>query len=103
MVSRTFQLKTNKQRSYIRLTDVLDFFEADIFGGKTRATKAPRLASVQYGAQSPIEDDIPEGHNFFRGREAGVVTKFLDDHDLHPGDLIRLDRVAPYTYRFMPG
>lgn len=55
------------------------------------------MASVQYGSQAPITDDIPVNHNFFRTRQSGVVTKFLDDHKLEEGSLIKIERLAPYT------
>ena len=103
MTTRTFPLQTNGQRSYIRLTKVLDFFEPEIFGGNLKSNRARQMASVQYGSQAPITDDIPVNHNFFRTRKCGVVTKFLDDHKLEKGSLIKIERLAPYTYRFTPG
>lgn len=103
MATRTFPLQTNGQRSYIRLTEILDFFEPEIFGGNLKTNRAPQMASIQYGSQAAFNDDIPSNHNFFRTLKRGVVTKFLDDHKLEKGSLIMIERLAPFTYRFMPG
>lgn len=99
---REFPLKTNRERNYILLSDIIDFFEPQIFGGTTKANQALQLARVQYGNQPAIEDDIPSGHHFFRRRGSGLVTKFLDDNNLQSGDMVRLERVEAFSYRFTP-
>jgi hypothetical protein len=103
MSYRIFPLQTNDQRTYIRLTQVLDWLEPEIFGGDTKREPAKQLALVQYGGLPPIRDDIAGKHKFFRSRSQAVVTRFLDDHDLKPGDMIKLERLGPFSYRFMPG
>lgn len=103
MTYRIFPLQTNKKRTYIRLTKVLDWLEPEIFGGDTDRELATKLALVQYGSLPPISDDIAGKHKFFRRRSQFVVTRFLDDHGLQPGDMIKLERLGPYSYRFTPG
>lgn len=102
MTYRIFPLQTNKKRTYIRLTQVLDWLEPEIFGGNTKLERATRLATVHYGNQPPIEDDIAGRHKFFRQRAGHLAAKFLDEYGLNAGDLIKIERLAPYTYRFIP-
>ena len=58
MQTRIFPLSTNKQRTYILLTEVMDLFEPSILGGKSKLFRASRLANIQYGDGPVIEDDI---------------------------------------------
>ncbi|MFV3380289.1 hypothetical protein [Pseudomonas sp. NY15354] len=103
MAFRTFPLRTNAERTYIRLTEVFDWLEPEIIGGKNNKLLAKQRATVFYGNQDPIEDDVVGDKKIFRKRSAYVVTKFLDDHDLVVGSAIKMERLAPYTYRFTPG
>jgi hypothetical protein len=102
MTYRIFPLQTNNERSYILLTQVLDWLEPGIMGGDTKLERATRLATVQYGNQPSLKDDIAGKHKFFRTRSQNVVAQFLDSHGLQTGDLIKLERLAPYSYRFTP-
>ncbi|MGE1612299.1 hypothetical protein V1687_16925 [Pseudomonas putida] len=102
MASRTIELRTNAERNYILISSIIDWFEPCIIGGSTKSQPANRKAFVIYGDVATIEDEI-EGSRFFRRREKDVVTAFLDKFALQPGDPIVVERLAPFTYRFMPG
>lgn len=103
MTFRTFPLQTNAQRSYILLTDVFDWLEPEIIGGKNRKFPAKQLATVFYGSQDPIQDEVAGDKKIFRKRSTFVVTKFLNDHALVAGSIIKMERLAPFTYRFTAG
>ncbi|KTC25435.1 hypothetical protein AO392_14505 [Pseudomonas putida] len=102
MASKTIELRTNAERNYILVSAIIDWFEPSIIGGSDKTLPAARKAYVIYGDVATIEDEI-EGRRFFRRREKAVVTAFLDKFSLQPGDPILVERLAPYTYRFMPG
>lgn len=99
MQVRIFPLSTNKKRTYILLTEVMDVFEPAIQGGRSKQQRAKQLAKVQYGNCPVIEDDIDFTKKIFRSRSKFVVTKFLDDFNIKNGDLLKLVKVAPYSYR----
>lgn len=101
MASKTIELQTNAERNYILVSSIIDWFEPSIIGGSDKTRLAARKAYVIYGDVATIEDEI-EGSRFFRRREKAVVTAFLDKFNLQPGDPILVERLAPYTYRFMP-
>ncbi|MEZ3499331.1 hypothetical protein [Pantoea sp. KPR_PJ] len=94
------ELKTNEARNYILLSGLMHWFESDILGGKSKKFKARRMATVQYGDAPPIIDDIDATKCIFRARSKFLVTRFLDENNLSAGDLIKLEKLAPYTYRF---
>ena len=99
MKTRIFPLSTNKQRTYILLTEVMDLFEPSILGGKSKLFRASRLANIQYGDGPVIEDDIDFTKKIFRSRSRFVVTKFLDDNNINVGDLLQIAKIAPFSYR----
>ena len=99
MQVRTFKFRSNKERTYIGLTDVMDFFEPSILGGESKLQRAKQLATIQYGDCAASVDDIDSSKCIFRSRSKFIVTKFLDDNDVQTGDLLRIEKVAPFTYR----
>ena len=103
MKSITFELRTNASRDYIMLSGLMHWFEPDILGGKNKSHKAKSMATVQYGDNPPVLDDIDASKSIFRSRRKCLARCFLDDHGLSNGDLITLERTAPYAYRFTKG
>ncbi|WP_313105256.1 hypothetical protein [Pseudescherichia vulneris] len=99
MNSRTFPFRSNAERTYILLTEVIDIAENSILGGKNKAQKAKEMARVQYGDGPWIEDDIDFTKKIFRNRSKHVVTKFLDDENIEIGDMLRIEKVSALTYR----
>lgn len=102
MAFKTIKLQTNAERNYILLSSIIEWFEPCIIGGSDKTQPAARKAFVIYGDVGTVEDEI-EGGRFFRRREKAVVTAFLDKFSLQVGDAVTVERLAPYTYRFMPG
>jgi hypothetical protein len=84
------------------LTAVFDWLGPEIVGGKNKSFRSAQLASITYGSQEPIDDDVVGDKKIFRTRRAAVVTKFLDDHNLNPGDVIQIERLAAYAYKITP-
>ncbi|ATF92499.1 Uncharacterised protein [Cedecea neteri] len=102
MISRDFKFKSNAARNYIGLSDVMDIFESSIFGGRNKVERAKMLARVQYGSLPVIEDDIDFTKKIFRSRSKYIVTKFLDDNKVEPGDFLTIVKVAAYSYKIIP-
>ena len=102
MTYRIVKLKTNNERTYIRLSEVIDWIEPEIIGGKNKANLAKQMATVYYGNQEAIKDDIASDKKIFRKRSKDTVTRFLDEHNLQKGDEIKIERLRPYTYKFTP-
>lgn len=100
MNSVIIELKTNAARDYILFSGLMHWFEKDILGGKSKKFKAKRTATVQYGNAPPVADDIDATKSIFRSRRKSLARKFLDENNLLPRDLIKLEKLAPYTYRF---
>ena len=103
MSTKTIRLQTNATRDYILLSEVFDWFEPEIIGGTNASEPAIRKAYVIYGNIETVEDFLLVDKKIFQQRKGRFVSRFLDDHGLQPGDLIKIERLAPYTYRFMPG
>lgn len=99
MNSRIFSFRSNAERSYIRLSEVIGFVEPSILGGKNKTQKAQKMARVQYGNGPWIEDDIDFTKKIFRSRSKHVVTKFLDDENVEIGDMLKIEKVSAFTYR----
>lgn len=100
MKSVVIKLRTNAQRDYIRLTDIMNWFEPDIKGGNNKSCLAKRMATIQYGNQPAVLDDIDESKGIFRKRAKSLAQRFLNENNLSIGDAIKVERLAPYTYRF---
>ncbi|WP_312273590.1 hypothetical protein [Pseudescherichia sp.] len=99
MNSRIFSFRSNAERTYIRLTEVIDIVEPSILGGKNKVQKAKKMARIQYGNGPWIEDDIDFTKKIFRSRSKHVVTKFLDDENIEIGDMLKIEKLAAFTYR----
>lgn len=103
MDTKTIKLRTNATRDYILLSEIFDWFEPEIIGGVSASEPAARTAYVIYGCIETVEDFLLRDKKIFQQRKGRFVSRFLDDHGLLSGDLIKIERLAPYTYRFMPG
>jgi hypothetical protein len=103
MTFKNIRLQTNATRDYILLSDVFDWFEPEIVGGTSKTEPAARNAYVIYGDIETVEDFILSDKKIFQQRKARFVRAFLDKYSLKEGDYLRLERLAPFTYRFMPG
>ncbi|MEE4099181.1 hypothetical protein [Pseudomonas viridiflava] len=103
MTYKIIKLRTNDERDYIMLSDIFDWFEPEIIGGTKKSECSVRKAYVIYGDIATVEDFIVCDKKIFQQRKRRFVTAFLDKHALNEGDLIKVERLAPFTYRFLPG
>ena len=103
MSFRVIRLQTNAKRDYILLSDIFDWFEASIVGGTKKAEPSIQKAYVIYGDIETVEDFIVSDKKIFQQRKARFVTAFVDKYLLKEGDFVRIERLAPFTYRFSPG
>ncbi|MGE7957020.1 hypothetical protein ACQKQA_10550 [Pseudomonas sp. NPDC089530] len=102
MSFKIIKLQTNASRDYILLSDIFDWFEPEIIGGTNRAEPPVRNAYVIYGDIETVEDFILSDKKIFQQRKTRFVRAFLDKYALNEGDSVRIERLAPFTYRFMP-
>ena len=84
----------NIDNSHIYLTEALDIFPQDVFGGPNESHVAPRLVRVTWGDES-VETDIVK--HIFRRR--GWVSRFFSANQIKAGDQILLEQLDPYQYR----
>ncbi len=103
MTYKIIKLQTNGTRDYILLSDIFDWFEPEIIGGTKKSEGSARKAYVIYGDIGTVEDFIICDKKIFQQRKRRFVTAFLDQHALNEGDLVKVERLAPFTYRFLPG
>jgi hypothetical protein len=82
--------------SHLYLTEVLDIFPEDVFGGSDELQAAPQPVRLQWGSEV-IETDIDRTKNVFRKR--GWVTRFFDENRIQAGDRVLLEQLEPYLYR----
>jgi hypothetical protein len=86
----------NLNNSHLYLTEVLDLFPEDVFGGPDEARAAPRTVRVEWGAEA-VDTDIVRDKNIFRRR--GWVARFCSANRLLAGDKVLLEQLEPYVYR----
>jgi hypothetical protein len=86
----------NLNNNHLYLTDVLDLFPPDVVGGANNSQPAPRQLLIVCDHQT-IATDITGDKNIFRQR--AWIGRFFRDHDVRPGDLVRLEQLEPYLYR----
>jgi len=86
----------NLDNSHLYLTELLDIFPEDVFGGSDESQAASRTVRVQWGAEV-IETDIDRTKNIFRKR--GWVARFFDEGRIQAGDRVLLEQLEPYVYR----
>ena len=103
MPFRIIKLQTNASRDYILLSDIFDWFEPEIVGGTKKMEPAARNAYVIYGDIETVEDFILSDKKIFQQRKVRFVSAFLNKYALKEGDPVKVERLAPFTYRFMPG
>lgn len=103
MTFRIIKLQTNAKRNYIMLSEIFEWFEPSIVGGTKKAEPSAQKAYVVYADIETVEDFILSDKKIFQQRKARFVTAFLDKYALKEGDPVRVERLAPFTYRFLPG
>jgi hypothetical protein len=85
----------NLDNNHVYLTDVLDLFPQDAFGGPN-AARVGRCVRVLFGDDS-IETDIVQARRIFRRR--GWLRRFFADNRIRAGDRLLLEQLEPYVYR----
>jgi hypothetical protein len=97
VVSRYLKVtQGNIDNHHIYLTDTLNIFPDDVFGGSDESQAASQMIRVQWGAEI-VETDIDRTKNIFRKR--GWVARFFDEGRIQAGDTILLEQLEPYLYR----
>jgi hypothetical protein len=97
VVSRVLTVtQGNLDNHHLYLTEVLDIFPEDVFGGPDASLIAPRTVRVQWGNEV-VETDIDRTKNIFRKR--GWVAQFFGENRVQAGDRILLEQIEPYLYR----
>ena len=97
IVSRVLMVtQGNLDNSHLYLTDVLDMFPDDVFGGPDGSQAAPRSIRVQWGNEV-VETDIDRTKNIFRKR--GWIARFFDENRVQANDRVLLEQIEPYLYR----
>ncbi len=86
----------NLDNNHLYLTEVLDIFPEDVFGGPDVTHEASRIVRVQWGDEV-VDTDIDRTKNIFRKR--GWVGEFFGANRVQAGDRILLEQVEPYLYR----
>jgi len=85
----------------------LDFFPKDILGGSSKEAGLGTLITLRVeGLPEPIKTDIPTDkktkHTRWMFRERAWVKKFVNVHNLNPGDTVLINRIAPHRYVVRP-
>src|SRR5438128_205334 len=97
IVSRVLTVtQGNLDNNHLYLTEVLDMFPEDVFGGPDASQAASRTVRVQWGDEV-VETDIDRTKNIFRKR--GWVVRFFDENRVQAGDRVLLEQMEPYLYR----
>lgn len=78
------------------LTECMDLFPDDVFGGPDESQAAPRTVRVEYGSEF-IDTDIVRFKHIFRRR--GWVRKFFSITRITAGDRVLLEQLEPYRNR----
>jgi hypothetical protein len=86
----------NVDNNHMYLTDCMDMFPDDVFGGPDESQEAPRTVRVQCGDEV-VDTDIVRDKNIFRRR--GWVRQFFSDARISAGDRVLLEQLEPYLYR----
>ena len=86
----------NLDNNHLYLTEVLDIFPEDVFGGPDVVQEASRTVRVQWGS-AVVDTDIDRTRNIFRKR--GWVGEFFGANRILAGDRILLEQIEPYLYR----
>lgn len=86
----------NLRNSHLYLP--LDFFPEDAVGGSNRLNAAPKKIAVKFDPGDKIETDLDGTKRMLRDRSA--IRGFFAEGGFKEGDLVRIDRIAPYSYLF---
>jgi hypothetical protein len=97
IVSRVLTVtQGNLDNNHLYLTEVIDIFPHDVFGGPDASQAAPRTVRVQWGNEV-VETDIDRTKNIFRKR--GWVARFFDENRVQANDRVLMEQIEPYLYR----
>lgn len=77
----------------------LDFFPGDTVGGANKDGAAPRQLTVSFQPGQTVDTDIDGTKRILRTR--APVRDFIARAGLAEGDTVVIERVAPYSYRFL--
>jgi hypothetical protein len=86
----------NLDHRHMYLTECMDLFPDDVFGGPDESQAAPRTVRVQYGSEA-VDTDIVRDKHIFRRR--GWVREFFSAARIAAGDRVLLEQLEPYSYR----
>ncbi len=90
----------NLRNSHLYLVEVMDLFPESAVGGSSERERAQTLLEIHWGAEAPVVTDIAGDKHIFRKRS--WVRKFLEIHDLHPHDVVVIERTGPCSYHIYP-
>ena len=85
------------RNNHIRLTGIMDWFEADVVGGANRDSEAHRRVVVDWDGHPGTETDLDGTKSIFRDRS--LIPRFMHDTGLQGGEKVEISRMAPYRYR----
>lgn len=88
----------NPKNNHIYLRKLLDFFPSDAVGGGNRLEAGRRSLRISFLPGSTVETDIDGDKKFLRARAA--VGEFFRLTGARGGDVVRIERTAPYAYTF---
>jgi len=102
MSYRRVQLtKSSFDNDYIKLTEILDFFPKELFGGSNKEEQSNIKATLYFGISDAVEADIDGSKNFFRVR-GPFTRRFFAAHSLQPGDFVVFEKTGQYQYHVYP-
>lgn len=85
------------RNNHIRLTGIMDWFEADAVGGANRDSAAQSQVVVDWDGHPGTETDLDGAKAIFRDRS--LIAHFVRDTGLQAGEQVEIRRLAPYRYR----
>ena len=91
----------NIDNNHIYLRSFFDEFPVDAIGGSNRAAAAQREIAVDWGGGTVVMTDLDGAKRFFRKR--GWIREFFERNSARAGDVVRIEEVAPYSYRVRLG
>jgi hypothetical protein len=100
IVRREVELNApNIRHSHIYLSSIIDFFPRDAIGGSNKSQIAPKLLTVTFDPGKVVQTDIAGDKKILRVHSS-VLRDFFDRACAKPGDVVEIERTAPYAYTF---
>lgn len=88
----------NIRNTHINLGPVLHFFPADAIGGSNKHKAAAKNLEITFSPGRVIHTDIDGKKKFLR--ERGAVADFFARSGAEEGDIVVIERTAPYAFTF---